>query len=243
MISNGDLFLIVGTSWGGEPEQQAEFNDWYSNEHIAEMVTMPGVLRGDRYKKLGGDERSSPFMATYIFNNAQGWEDYKSHPIRKFLKYAGWQKFPNGFQASYHIIYKKMAYFDKSCMDEGGPEGVISIKGLNFKDEKREEEFNSWNHNYYIPLLLQSPDIIRINRFVTFGDWGDPNDPTPQFIIVSEFRDEQAYRRFGQCEVRQKADQELMSSWPIGQTGYEMMWDSSYTRIITRYRNQHNPVV
>lgn len=44
--------------WGGiEPAREAEFNDWYTHEHLPERIAIPGFLRARRYVESLRDER------------------------------------------------------------------------------------------------------------------------------------------------------------------------------------------
>jgi hypothetical protein len=45
-----------------DPAIEDSFNDWYVREHIPERVSVPGMLRGRRYRALGGVPR---YMALY----------------------------------------------------------------------------------------------------------------------------------------------------------------------------------
>jgi hypothetical protein len=44
--------------WGGiEPSREAEFNDWYTHEHLPERIAIPGFLRARRYVESLRDGR------------------------------------------------------------------------------------------------------------------------------------------------------------------------------------------
>lgn len=44
--------------WGGiDPAREAEFNDWYTHEHLPERIAIPGFLRARRYVGSVADER------------------------------------------------------------------------------------------------------------------------------------------------------------------------------------------
>lgn len=75
-----------------DPEHAAEFNRWYSEVHVPEILACPGWAAGRRYECLDGEPR---FLAIYDleddirpFSSAQwasavGWDDYLEH-IRGF---------------------------------------------------------------------------------------------------------------------------------------------------------------
>jgi hypothetical protein len=45
-----------------DPDREGDFNDWYVREHIPERTTVPGLLRGRRYRAEQGSPR---YMAFY----------------------------------------------------------------------------------------------------------------------------------------------------------------------------------
>jgi hypothetical protein len=48
------------------PEHEAEFNDWYNQEHLDALAGVPGVLRARRYRGAGATQR---YAAIYHFAN------------------------------------------------------------------------------------------------------------------------------------------------------------------------------
>lgn len=45
-----------------DPEHEAEFNDWYDNEHLPALQAVPGTICARRYKDLSGSHR---YLALY----------------------------------------------------------------------------------------------------------------------------------------------------------------------------------
>jgi hypothetical protein len=64
MFDKGQAMLL----WALEcqPEQEAEWNEWYNLEHFAALVRVPGFISGNRYRKIG--ETASP--------PPTGWRDF-----------------------------------------------------------------------------------------------------------------------------------------------------------------------
>jgi len=50
------------------PEAEADFNDWYDNQHLAERVGVPGFQNGRRYRALGG--ATPKYLAWYETDTA-----------------------------------------------------------------------------------------------------------------------------------------------------------------------------
>jgi hypothetical protein len=48
-----------------DPTHEAEFNDWYTNEHLPERVGVPGFLRGRRYVKTTDSQTVQKYFTLY----------------------------------------------------------------------------------------------------------------------------------------------------------------------------------
>jgi hypothetical protein len=42
--------LMMVHSSPTSPEQEAEYNDWYTNKHLKDVVALPGIVGATRYK-------------------------------------------------------------------------------------------------------------------------------------------------------------------------------------------------
>ncbi len=59
-------FMIV-QSGPSDPAREDEYNDWYSNTHISEVLAVPGITGARRYRlhDSGGAPASHRYMAVY----------------------------------------------------------------------------------------------------------------------------------------------------------------------------------
>ncbi len=51
-----------------DTEQDADFNDWYNQEHVADLLALPGFLNGARYEAAKGGPR---YLACYELESAE----------------------------------------------------------------------------------------------------------------------------------------------------------------------------
>ena len=52
------------------PEREAEFNDWYNNDHLPKMQKFPGVVSAKRYQAIvSGDEYN--YLAVYELDSEE----------------------------------------------------------------------------------------------------------------------------------------------------------------------------
>ncbi len=64
------------------PEHEAEFNDWYNQEHLPALAGVPGVLRARRYRGSGATQR---YLAHYHFaspdvRHSAAWKEAADTP-------------------------------------------------------------------------------------------------------------------------------------------------------------------
>ena len=53
------------------PGREAEFEEWFQHEHLAERIAVPGFLLGRRYEAVSGEPRYFNF---YLTQSADGSE-------------------------------------------------------------------------------------------------------------------------------------------------------------------------
>jgi len=62
----GEAAALLFISMNVAPEHEAEFNDWYNQEHLEALAGVPGVLCARRYRGSGATQR---YCAMYHFAN------------------------------------------------------------------------------------------------------------------------------------------------------------------------------
>jgi antibiotic biosynthesis monooxygenase (ABM) superfamily enzyme len=70
-----------------DPQREEEFNRWYNNEHIPDVVnTLPGCLGASRFKVTDGDG-SHQYTALYAFRSAAELEQaFTSAEIKELIR-------------------------------------------------------------------------------------------------------------------------------------------------------------
>ncbi len=90
--------LIVQMDMAAEKED--EFNEWYNNKHIPEILAVKGFVSGKRYKTLKG---SPKYLAVYEFENAE--------VIKDAMKDEEFAKAGKDFQDNYQPHASNMAVY------------------------------------------------------------------------------------------------------------------------------------
>ena len=60
----GKWLLIVETNCT-DPSKEKEFNHWYDNTHVPDVLSTPGVLSATRYENPSPGEKQARFLALY----------------------------------------------------------------------------------------------------------------------------------------------------------------------------------
>jgi uncharacterized protein (TIGR02118 family) len=73
------LFIVKATI---TPEKEAEFNRWYHEVHIPDVLKYPGCLSARRYRALSGEDKFQ-YMAVYEFKDQETLEGFlKSNHLK-----------------------------------------------------------------------------------------------------------------------------------------------------------------
>lgn len=48
-----------------DPDREADFNEWYNNIHLPDMLELPAVLRVDRYENIDPEDGEGKYIAMY----------------------------------------------------------------------------------------------------------------------------------------------------------------------------------
>ncbi|MFC3172838.1 hypothetical protein ACFOD9_01085 [Novosphingobium bradum] len=45
--------------------REDEYNDWYTNVHLGDVLKIPGITSARRYKAAAGQDQTNPYLALY----------------------------------------------------------------------------------------------------------------------------------------------------------------------------------
>ncbi len=58
-------WLLIVESNCIDPDREAEFNEWYNNIHLPDMLELPAVVRVDRYENINPEDGQARYIALY----------------------------------------------------------------------------------------------------------------------------------------------------------------------------------
>ncbi len=143
-----------------QPAWEAEFNDWYDNEHIPLRMAVQGFVSGQRYKSLKDDS----YLAVYEMESldvlkSEAYGRVKNQPselTRRMLRDVG------GFT---RYLCEQTSEQRASHADEQAINGACLYPVFFNVPPDREQAFDDWYSQDHIPLLLECPDWLTVRRF------------------------------------------------------------------------------
>ena len=60
-----ERWLLAVESNCNDPAREKEFNDWYDNVHLPDVLAIPGIMRATRYENSNAAEGQGKFLAFY----------------------------------------------------------------------------------------------------------------------------------------------------------------------------------
>ena len=173
----GTALMMV---WVDVPaDKEAEFNKWYNEEHLAELLSVPGILNAARYEAVSSGPKH---LACYELESAAVFETdaFKNRPVTEWAKRAGVSAVGTGrISNRYEMIYPGELTPDIAGSDMAP---ALQIGRMDIGPEN-EEEWNRWYSGVYVPNYQKVPGCIRGRRWrVVQGG--------PKYSVVYEFEHE-----------------------------------------------------
>ena len=166
--------------WADIPaDKEEDFNRWYNEEHLAELLSVPGVLSAARYeavmsgpKHLACYELESPAVvetAAFTSRPRTEWGQRVSPSIIG----------TNLISNVYEMIYPENL---TPAIAQSGMASALQIGRMGIGPEN-EDEWNRWYSGVYVPNYEKVPGCIRGRRWKAVRG-------EPKYAVVYEFEHE-----------------------------------------------------
>ncbi len=168
----GDGLLMVYSDVPAELDE--EYNRWYNEEHIDQLLSIPGVLSAARYEAVSGGPK---YLASYELASAdvcqsQAWQEMVNHPT-EWSKRMSPRVIGTAFISN---LYRRIYPVEQSEETaQAGMAPVILCGRMSVPDEM-DEKFNKAYNNERLPECLKIPGYIRARRFAAVR--GEPKYTT-----------------------------------------------------------------
>jgi hypothetical protein len=163
-------------------EHEAEFNRWYDEEHIPQLLQVPGFLSAGRYVALKGGPK---YLALYeledhnVLRSAAYLDHVKYQPAPARLRSGTSRIGRNFLRNAYRQIFP---LHTDPALQTRGMAPVLQMGRIDVPAAV-DEEFNDWYNWVYIPGYLAVPGVIDARRFVAV-------EGQPKYLTLYEFEHE-----------------------------------------------------
>ena len=197
------LFLV----WSEVPADKDEnFNRWYNDEHLADLVAIPGVLNAARYEAVSG---SPKYLAAYELTNPEVRDtpEYEEH----LIKPSEWSNRVNLQGIATRLIqnnYRQIHPTEVSAEVAGSDMAPVLQIGRMSIPEDQEDEFNRFYNTIYAPNYEKVQGCIRFRRYALHEGHG------PKYSVVYEFEHEKVSQSPEWLAARQNSGGALGDRFP-----------------------------
>lgn len=203
-----------------DPEMDADFNAWYNQEHVSDLLKMPGFLNAARYEALKGGPR---YLACYelesvealqspeyleIRRNPSEWTKKMSLSVRgrNYVRNVYTQIYPG--ENDVHMLGRGMA-------------PALQIGRMEVP-ERIEDKYNEYYDTVRTPANLQVPGCLAIRRYHAV-------EGGPKYMTMYEFEHEKVPETSAWQERRA---QDKMHEYIGGSYGHAPGSPGIYRRIL-----------
>ena len=166
--------------WADIPsDKEEDFNRWYNEEHLAELLSVPGVLSAARYeatmsgpKHLAVYELESPAVVDS--------DAYKTRPVTEWGRRCSPRTIGTNLINNVYEMIHPAALTDEIANSGMAPALQIGRMAIG---SDIEEEWNKWYSGVYVPNYEKVPGVIRGRRWKAVKG-------EPKYGVVYEFEHE-----------------------------------------------------
>ena len=173
----GTGLMLVGADIPADKE--ADFNKWYQEEHLQELMGVPGILNAARYEAT----KSGPkHLAVYELESVDviNTDAFKNRPRTEW----GQKVSPSLIGTNFFNLVLDMIHPGALTDDIAGSDMANALQiGRMDVPAANDDDWNKWYSDVYVPNYEKCPGVIRGRRWrAVRGE--------PQYATVYEFEDE-----------------------------------------------------
>ena len=176
MAKKGTGLMIV---WVDIPaEKEDDFNHWYNEEHLAELLSVPGVLSAARYEATSSGPKH---MAVYELENSAVVETdaFKNRPRTEWGQRVSPSIIGTNFMNNVYEMIHPTGLTDEIANSDMA--AALQIGRMDVP-ESNDAEWNEWYSTVYVPNYEKVPGCTRGRRWKAVRG-------APSYATVYEFED------------------------------------------------------
>lgn len=162
--------MLLQLRWSVPAERSADFQSWYDREHLSDMVAVPGILGGRRFRKVANHFASPTpfnFLTLYQLRNASALNDPAYAKLSTDPSPWSWRA-AAGLDIS-RTVYRQIRP-DPATAAGSGPVGSAILHVLMAAEPAAEAAFTAWYDEEHFPAMLAVPGILSGRRYRVVPD-------------------------------------------------------------------------
>ena len=169
-----------------QPAHKTEFNNWYNDVHVPEVMASPGFLSNVRYEEVGAEGH---YMAKYEISGEESLE------TPEFDKARGWKEMSSVVIRSGNALYRRIYTAQPGAGAREGGEPALLRFNRSDVGQGREEEYHRYYNHTLLPKLLECPGWLTASRYEAVRG-------TPRFLAMYYLTGEEAFQSPQYFEAR-----------------------------------------
>jgi hypothetical protein len=168
------------TVWLDIPSaHEPEFNDWYNTEHLRQVVSLPGFVRGRRYRV---DDAPLKYLA---------WYETLDESIERGADFQSLVEHPTPWSQRMRKLYAdKRERMSFKLMRDVGRVSISDTPWLYIVHtdipDNIVDEYNRWYDEEHLPRLVTVPGVVRARRYTAVSG-------NPRYLTAYELTDCHAF--------------------------------------------------
>ncbi len=205
--------------WADMPAAiEEDFNRWYNEEHLPEVLSVPGVLNASRYEATMSGPKH---LAVYELEGPEvvDTEAFAGRPVTEWGKRCSPRLHATNFILNVYEMIHPTALTDEIANSDMAP--ALQIGRMSISAE-HEEDWNRWYTGVYVPNYEKVPGVIRGRRWKIYRG-------EPAYGVVYEFEHEKVSEStewLAQREIH--PDNERMRNLMTHASGSPGIWKKTF---------------
>lgn len=185
-MTNGTLFMVMIDV---EPQSiEDEFNAWYNDEHVPELLRVPGFLTGQRFRAIAGEPR---YAALYDLADVSALNEPLFHQARP----AHPKSTPATRKMWAHVRNLRRGIYNRIARNAVGSGSASHLLLTGFDlDPGGETKFRNWWTKEHLPALVDVRDLRGAEYYVRDSRSTDHKDPPGNALALYRLANAQSGR-------------------------------------------------
>jgi hypothetical protein len=158
---------LLQLRWSVPQPKVADFEAWYDEEHLADMVAVPGILGGRRFARQATDFSSPTDFGFVTLYELADLEPMKRPEFQRLVdEPSPWTRRVAFDLGLARTVYRRLGAGTQDRQQTGSALLHVMMSA----EPSVLEDFHSWYDEEHLPALLSVPGVLNARRFETTDD-------------------------------------------------------------------------